>query len=69
MPAGAALCKVLESGESTKMGLHTPLFIHLFAMFCYVFLCELREPAWAVGSYSIDPPARGNIPKKFNKVS
>ena len=34
----------------------TPLFIHSFAMFCYVFLCELP---WAVGSYSIGPPSRG----------
>ena len=23
------------------------------ARFCYVFQCELRGPAWAVGSYSI----------------
>ena len=29
------------------------------ARFCYVFLCELRGPAWAVGSYSISQSARG----------
>ena len=23
------------------------------ARFCYVFPCELREPAWAVGSYRV----------------
>ena len=47
----------------------TPLFIHSFAMFCYVFLCELRWPAWAVCSYSIGPPARGLSQKTFNKIS
>ena len=29
----------------------------------YVFLCELRGPAWAVGSYSIGPPAKGLFQK------
>ena len=38
------------------------VFIHSFAMFCYVFLCELRGPAWAVGSHSSSPPA-GGIPQ------
>ena len=33
--------------------------IHWLVKFCYVFLCELRGTAWAVGSYSIVPPARG----------
>ena len=27
----------------------TPLFIHSFAKFHHLFLCELRGPAWAVG--------------------
>ena len=27
--------------------------------FCYVFPCELRGPAWAVGSYSISQSAGG----------
>ena len=30
-----------------------------FARFCYVFPCELRGPALAVGSYSISQSARG----------
>ena len=29
------------------------------ARFCYVFPCELRGPAWAVGSYSNSQSARG----------
>ena len=29
------------------------------ARFCYVFPCELRRPAWAVGSYSISQSAGG----------
>ena len=29
------------------------------ARFCYVFPCELRGPAWAVGSYSISQSAGG----------
>ena len=33
--------------------------VPLFTIFCYVFLRELRGPAWAVGSYSSGPPARG----------
>ena len=36
-----------------------------FMIFCYVFLCELRGPVWAVGSYSIGPPA-GEFPKKHS---
>ena len=28
-------------------------------MFRYVFLCELRGPAWAIGSYSSGPLAGG----------
>ena len=28
-----------------------------FMIFCYAFLLELRGPAWAVGNYSICPPA------------
>ena len=38
----------------------TALFIHSFAMFRYVFLCELQGSARAVGSYSSGSPARGN---------
>ena len=30
------------------------------ASFCYVFPCELRGPAWAVGSYSISQSAGGS---------
>ena len=30
-----------------------------FMIFCFVFLCELRGPAWAVGNYSIGPLAGG----------
>ena len=37
-------------------------------MFCCVFLCELRGPAWAEGSYSIGPQAR-ECPKNINKIS
>ena len=36
-----------------------------FMIFCYVFLCDLRGPVWAVGSYSIGPPA-GEFPKKHS---
>ena len=32
------------------------------ARFCYVFLCQLRGPAWVVGSYSI---SRGHFPKHY----
>ena len=38
---------------------NTVLFIHLFVMFRYVFLCEVQVPAWAAGSYSSCPPAGG----------
>ena len=38
---------------------NTKKFILLFARFCYVFLCELRGPAWALGSYTRNPPAEG----------
>ena len=37
--------------------LNAVLFIHLFAMFSYVFLCELPGHAWAVVSYSSSPTA------------
>ena len=33
--------------------LYTERGVLSVARFCYVFLCELRGPAWAVGSYSI----------------
>ena len=36
-------------------------------MFCYVFLCKLRGPAWAVGSYSIGPPPNEIPPKHSTK--
>ena len=35
-----------EQQESTELGVLS------VARFCYVFACELRGPAWAVGSYS-----------------
>ena len=38
---------------------HTERGILSVARFCYVFPCELREPAWAVGSYSISQSAGG----------
>ena len=40
-----------------------------FLIFCYVFRCELRGPAWAVGSYSIGLPAGGIFQNTFNKIS
>ena len=36
------------------------------ARFCYVFPCELRGPAWAVGS---GPPAGGTPQILVNKTS
>ena len=59
----------LEAGEAVsytniskypdvaKVSRHTAIFIHSFVMFCYVFLCHLWGPAWAVGSYNSRPPA------------
>ena len=46
--------------EFLYSGFH-PL-LRLFAMFRYVFLCELQGPAWAVVSYSSRPQA-GGIPQ------
>ena len=37
----------------------TALGILSVARFCYVFPCELRGPAWAVGSYSVSQSAGG----------
>ena len=39
---------------------HTELGVLSVSRFCYVFPCELRGPAWAVGSYSISQSAGGN---------
>ena len=41
------------------------LFIHSFAMFCYVFLCDLRGSAWAACSYSIGTST--NFPKNIQQ--
>ena len=45
-----------------SLTIHAAVFIHSFTMFRYVFLCELRGTALAVGSYSSGPPAEGNSP-------
>ena len=51
-----------KSSQVTSVQKYTALFIHSFAMFRNVCLCELRGPAWAVCSQSSGPPA-GGIPQ------
>ena len=48
---------------------YTVLGVPSFVRFCYDFLCELRGPAWAVGSYSSGPPAGGTFQNTLNKIS
>ena len=43
------------------MRINTERFFPSVAMFCYGFQHNLRGPAWAVGSYSISPPADGTF--------
>ena len=44
---------------------HTERGVLSVTRFCYVFPCELRGPAWAVGNYSISQSAGGNFPKHY----
>ena len=46
----------------------TALNIPSFTISCYAFLFELQGPDWAVGCYTISPPADGIPQKAFNKI-
>ena len=47
----------------------TSLCVPSFAIFCYVFLCRLRGPAWGVGGYRIGQPAGRISQNTYNKIS
>ena len=50
----------LVSGSVSE---YTERFFHSVTMFCHEFQYNLRGPAWAVGSCSISPPAKGTFQK------
>ena len=58
-----------EGSVRIRYTVHTMWGVPSLVIFCYLFLSELRGPAWAVGSYSIGPPARGIFQNTFNKIS
>ena len=59
---------ILDTMGISKEVRHTVAFIQSDTMFCLVARLKLREPAWAVDSYSSGPPAGGNSQNLISKT-